>query len=271
MKIDLHNHTRYSDGLYTCRELLEAAEKNHTDIFALTDHDSVLGCEEMKQLADQMGKKVILGMELSTDYHGKSVHIVCLFKKNRIPPFFKNFSLEMIEKRKKRAVEMMKKVEQIYHLKIDLSRLFSESILITRANMRRNLEVCNHLTKEEASFYVSSRSEAYVPSTKLSVEEGVRMARENDCFIILAHPCQLSKEDVEEILKYGFDAIEIRHPSNRENDEAYFQKVAERHHLLISAGSDCHGDQTDAPIGTCTLSGPEFAPIAERIGWNDGD
>ena len=78
MKIDLHNHTNYSDGVCTPKELLELAVKNNVDIFALTDHDSVFGCEEILNLSKNYNTRVILGLELSTDYKGESVNIVCL-------------------------------------------------------------------------------------------------------------------------------------------------------------------------------------------------
>ena len=51
MKIDLHNHTVHSDGVLTSEELLKRAINNKVDVFALTDHDSVFGCDEIEQLS----------------------------------------------------------------------------------------------------------------------------------------------------------------------------------------------------------------------------
>ena len=264
MKVDLHNHTNHSDGVYTPKELLDRAISNKVDIFALTDHDSVFGCEEIAKCA--VGKKVfvIKGMELSTSYQGESVHIVCLFKHNIVPKEMVDFSYANLEKRKARAIQMMQNIHNKYHLKIDLDELLAENEIITRANMLRNIAKHNAMEYKEASFYVSKHSKAYIPSTKLSVEDGLKLARKAGCVAIFAHPCLVQPEYVEEILKYGFDGMEVRYPSSK-NDEKRFQALAEKYHIMISAGSDCHGDSTHADIGTVTLSYEEFLPILRKL------
>lgn len=62
MKIDLHNHTVYSDGILSCEELYERAVSAGVDVFALTDHDTVFGCEEMLLLDGKKKTRVILGL-----------------------------------------------------------------------------------------------------------------------------------------------------------------------------------------------------------------
>ena len=120
MKIDLHNHTFHSDGILSEEELVKRAVLNHVDIFALTDHDSVFGDDEIEKIAKKYGVRVIKGLELSTYYKGESVHVVCLFKNNIIPQQMWDFSRNLKEKRRLRAIEMMNKIHDIYGLKIDL-------------------------------------------------------------------------------------------------------------------------------------------------------
>lgn len=270
MKIDLHNHTKYSDGVNTPLELFESAKENGVSIFALTDHDSVFGCKEILEYDGKDNVKIILGMELSTTYKKKSVHIVCLFKNNIIPDKIMEFSIEMLNKRKDRAIVMMNKIKDIYGLKIDIDKLIKESDIITRANMLRNIAECNNLSLKEASFYVSNKSLAYVPSTKLDTKTGIKFAKDCGCVTILAHPCLLPREMVLEIIQFGVEGIEVKYPSNQGDDEKYFRNLAKKYNLLVSAGSDCHGDSTHAPIGTSTLTLEEFIPLAERIGFNYG-
>ena len=269
MRVDLHNHTIHSDGILTEEELVLRAKMNHVDCFALTDHDSVFGCENIYNIAKKHGINVIKGMELSTYYKGESIHIVCLFKNNIIPKSIYDFSVDFKEKRKQRAILMMEKIKEIYHLNMDIDALIKESEVITRANMLNHLIKYNNLEREVAQKYISNDSKAYIPSTKMSVEDGLKMAREADCFCIFAHPCLVKNQDyVEEILKYGFDGIEVRYPSKK-NDEKKFTKLAKKYNLYISAGSDCHrgnlpdGDHGD--IGTCTLNEEEFEPIKKAL------
>lgn len=270
MRVDLHNHTNHSDGILTEEQLVKRAVLNHVDVFALTDHDSVFGCDEIERIGKLYGVRVIKGMELSTYYKGESVHVVCLFKNNIIPESMWKFSRDLKEKRKKRAIDMMNKIHDIYGMKIDLDKLLKGEV-ITRANMLNNIAECNNIPREEAAKYIKNDSLAYIPSTKLPTEEGVKMAREADCVVIFAHPCLLKHQEyVEEILEYGFDGIEVKYPSAK-NDEKHFRELAKKWHLLPSAGSDCHrgaepdGDHGD--IGTCTLDLEEFKPIAELLNF----
>lgn len=264
MKIDLHNHTNHSDGVYSPKELVEAALKNNVDVFALTDHDSVFGCDEIAKIAKENNIFVIKGMELSTEYKGESIHIVCLFKHNIVPKEMVEFSYSNLERRKERAIEMMNNIHKFYGLNIDIEELLEENEVITRANMLRNVAKHNNLSLEEASFYVSKNSKAYIPSTKMTVEEGLKLAKNSGCITIFAHPCLVKEEYIDEILNYGFDGIEARYPSLKNNEEK-FMSLASKYNLFISAGSDCHGDNTHAMIGTSTLNLEEFLPILKKL------
>ena len=269
MKIDLHNHTTYSDGLLSPKELVQLAKEQGVDCFAITDHDSVFGCDEIVEYAKKASIQVVLGMELSTDYKGHSVHIVCLFPNNIVPQKLIQFSYDKKKERELRAIQMMHRIQEIYHVKIDLDALIAQSGgVITRANMCYNIAQCNQIPETEAAVYISNKSKAYIPSTKLSIQEGLEFVKEAGCITILAHPCLLPREIVEEIISLGFDGIEARYPKNQPHDEEYFKKLAKKHHLFISAGSDFHGDQgtKHAMIGTSTLTSEEFRPILERLG-----
>jgi predicted metal-dependent phosphoesterase TrpH len=159
---------------------------------------------------------------------------------------------------------MMEKIRDIYGLKVDIEGLLNESRIITRANMLRNIARCNNLTNAEAAIYINNDSKAYIPSSKVSVQEGLEIAKKAGCFTILAHPCLSPDYIINDIIGLGFDGIEVRYPSEK-NDEEKFIKLAKEYNLCISAGSDCHGDETHAPIGTATLDYDEFLPIANAL------
>lgn len=266
MKIDLHNHTIHSDGVLTEKELIERAIKNKVDVFALTDHDSVFGCLNIETIAKDYNIKVIKGMELSTYYKGENIHIVCLFKNNYIPEEILKFSYEYKEKRKERAILMLNKIHEIYNLKIDLDKFFNESQeIVTRANMMRHIAKMNDLSYIQALKYIEPSSKAYIPSTKMSVEDGLNLIKRNNGIAILAHPCLIKNQDyVEELLQYGFDGIEVRYPKHMDLEDHY-KEIAKRYNLFISAGSDCHGDSTHADIGSATLNEEEFEPIKKIL------
>ena len=267
MRIDLHNHTIHSDGVLNEEELILRAKKNNVDVFALTDHDSVFGCKRILELSKKYDIKVILGMELSTLYKGEQVHIVCLFKNNNIPDKMLQFSIENKQKRINRAIKMMNNIHDIYGLYINLDEFINSSEIITRANMMRHIAKYNNMTLKEAKKYIMPDSKAFIPSSKITVEEGLKIAKESDAITIFAHPCLIKNQDyVEEILSLGFDGIEVRYPKY-ENMEEKYKKLADKYHLFYSAGSDCHGDETHSDIGTCTLNEDEFMPIAKLLNF----
>ena len=270
MKIDLHNHTIHSDGVLTEKELIERAIKNNVDIFAITDHDSIYGCINIDDIAKNYNIKIIKGMELSTYFKGENIHIICLFKNNIIPNNMIDFSNKFREQRKNRAILMLKKINEIYKLKVDIDLFFKESAeIVTRANMVRHIAKLNNLTLADAKKYCEPQSKAYIPSTKLSIEDGLTLAREENCLTILAHPCLIKNQDyVEEILKYGFDGIEVRYP-NHFDMENHYKDLAKKYNLFISAGSDCHGDSTHADIGTATLNEIEAKPILDYLNFKE--
>lgn len=268
MKIDLHTHSYYSDGLYSPKELIELAKKQQVGCFALTDHDSVFGCDEIQKLAKGSSITVLNGMELSTEYKNKSVHIVCLFPHNEVPKQLVDFSYQKKEERKNRAIQMMNNIHEIYGLKIDIPLLLKESKVITRANMAYQLAKLNDMTLKEVEPFVDKDSKAYIPSTKLDLKEGLKFVKACGCLTILAHPCLLPSQIVEEIASFDIDGIEVYYPKNKVGDEAFFLELAKKHQLLISAGSDFHGDAgtKHAMLGTKTINEQQAKPIFERLG-----
>ena len=76
--IDLHVHSTASDGTLTPSQLVSLAEEKKLKAFALTDHDTTAGLEEALLAAKNSSVEVIPGIELSTTWLGRDVHIVGL-------------------------------------------------------------------------------------------------------------------------------------------------------------------------------------------------
>jgi len=76
--IDLHNHSRISDGLLTPTELVVLAAKNGVTTLALTDHDDVEGLVEARAAAAALGIRLINGVEISVTWGNHTLHILGL-------------------------------------------------------------------------------------------------------------------------------------------------------------------------------------------------
>lgn len=265
MKIDLHNHSNYSDGLYSVKELLDHAKKKGVEILALTDHDSAFGVQEAIEYGKKIGIEVIAGIELSTFYNNESVHIVGLFKNNIVPKEIFDKSIEIKEDRRKRAIKMMELIRDIFHVEVDISELLENNV-ITRGNMYQHILKHNPtLDLAYVNSMVAHSSPAYIEVSKFNTIDGIKFLKENNCIAIYAHPTLNSKKCFIDVLKMGIDGIEYRYPKNKQGEEEYFYNIAKENDLLLSAGSDFHGDLNHAEIGTSTLDYNDYLKIKERL------
>ena len=85
--VDLHVHSRCSDGTLTPSGLVDHAIEKGLSAVALTDHDTVDGLDELMEYAKDKPIEVIPGIEYSTEYNGRDVHIVGLFIDYKAPVF----------------------------------------------------------------------------------------------------------------------------------------------------------------------------------------
>ena len=264
MKADFHSHSTYSDGKSNIYELVKRAKEKGLDAFALTDHDTVFGCDEFAKLQAEFNIILIKGIELSCDYNGETVHVVGLFKNNIISEEMYNFSTIQTEQRKNRSINMDKKIKDIYNVDIDIDLLIKENKIITRKNIVNHLIKHNNLSLEEAKFLGSKRSKAYIPSVKIDLKEGLDLLHRNNALAILAHPCLIDNY-LDEIIKMDFDGIEAKY-ANIKNDYNYFKNIADNRGFFISAGSDYHGDKSHGDIADVYLVDKEVELVLDKLG-----
>jgi 3',5'-nucleoside bisphosphate phosphatase len=89
--------------------------------------------------------------------------------------------------------------------------------------------------------YLGNDSPAYIPSSILSVQEGIDLLRNNNATIVLAHPVFIKKTNIEELLNdFKFDGIEAIYGQNTQQDTDKFIEICKQNKLLITGGSDFH-------------------------------
>ena len=109
--VDLHVHSNKSDGSLSPSDLVLEAKKKGLTAFALTDHDTVDGIDEAMAAAKGSGVTVIPGIELSTEYEGKDIHIVGLFI-DKEQPAFRDKIQEFVDSRILRNQKMCQKLTE---------------------------------------------------------------------------------------------------------------------------------------------------------------
>ena len=86
MKVDLHTHTRASDGTQSPTELVTAAVAAGVDVLGVTDHDTAEGWDEAARAAAAAGLGLVRGMEVSTRLDGRGVHLLAYLPDPTYPP-----------------------------------------------------------------------------------------------------------------------------------------------------------------------------------------
>ncbi len=242
---DFHLHTTASDGRLSPSELVKMAGRRGMDIIAITDHDTVSGIDEALDAGRKIKLKVIPGIELSTLCYGKSVHILGYFKAiSNISPEFKNFLQEMSEYRKKRAKKIVDNLYKFFNIKLDYQSILENAHnIVTRPHIAQAIidSGYNYSFKDIFTNFIGDSCPAYVPTKKLSTEDGVKLLKSLNSVVVLAHPVLIKDVNMETLLKLPFDGIEAIYSMNAPKDTEKFIKYAEKYNKIITAGSDFHG------------------------------
>lgn len=255
MSIDLHVHSNASDGTYTPEELVNYAAEKNLDCFALTDHDTVSGVEKAiaaaaKLSSDNRKITIIPGVELSTAYNKKDVHILGLFVDYKDECFINR----LCQFNTLRAERNNKMCELLKNESIDISmekmkEKFGDTV-ITRAHFARYLLDNGYTSNINEAFkkYLNAGCPCYVPKIKCTPIEAINIIKEAKGFPILAHPLLYNMTDEEldkliaELKGAGLMGIEAVYSLNTGNDEEKLLALAKKHNLLITGGSDFHGN-----------------------------
>lgn len=269
MKADLHMHSIHSDGTFSVEKLVNYSKEKELDVIALTDHDSMNGVLEAVLLGKKLGIKVIPGVELSTYRNGESVHVLGYFN-NDIPQEMLQYSCDIIRKRRERMIKMAKNCMEMYGFKVDLDRLMSINGTITRAHLVRELELSNpeYSREELGTKYLQEDCPAYIPSCKITTEEGIQFLKKLNAMVVIAHPVLLKKNDIKDIIMLGIDGLEGIYPKNKEGDEERFRTLCKEHNLVLTAGSDFHGviDYSHGDLAYNVLEGEDLKLFLDRLG-----
>lgn len=248
--IDLHTHSTESDGTLTPQELMQLARDSGLSAIALTDHDTVGGLSKAKPVAEKLGIELVPGIELSTDYNGTEVHMLGFYIDDTNPAFLKKLQ-EFIDSRNLRN-EKMAFLLQKEGFSVTLEDLYQEypDSVITRAHFARYLVEHNFVKDRDTVFrkYLGDNCRCYVPREKITPFEAIDLIHLGGGLAFFAHPvlCHMNHDRlrffVRDLKASGLTGMEAVYSMNSPGDERNMKKLAQEFHLLISGGSDFHGE-----------------------------
>lgn len=236
---DMHVHTISSDGDMTAKEVVLLAKREGIKVIALTDHDTI----NYKTDFGVDGVRVISGIEFSTLYKGKNVHILGYFVDGNNKEFKEKVESIRVYRREriKKILKMLK--EHGIELTYDEVTNKNPNASFTRMHIARLMVNKGYVksTKEAYDKFVGDDAPCFVPPLKLSVKEAVYYINKAGGISVLAHPGLIEDfDDYEGIIKSGVEGIEVFYPKHNNEQREFFYEFAKKHNLLISGGSDFH-------------------------------
>lgn len=245
-KIDLHSHSNASDGVLSPTALISRAKEQGIEVLALTDHDTVDGIAEAKTAAQQQQITLISGVEISTVWQGKTIHIVGL-DFDETHPAMTELLQRQAQLRYARAVEIGERFK-----KFGLENAFAEAQAltsgeVTRAHYARYLVNIGMVSNEGQAFkrYLSQGKPCYVKANWCDIPTAIEVIHQAGGIAVVAHPMRYQMTNnkirtlIEDFQQWGGDAVEIAGGVDLNQQKMLIQWL-DKLSLSASVGSDFH-------------------------------
>jgi len=249
--IDLHVHSNASDGTFAPAEVVRLAKEGGLKALALTDHDTIDGLAEAVAAGETYGVEVIPGVEVSARCPGGSMHVLGLgidYTNGHLDERLAVLKRARIE----RNPQIIAKLNAL-GVKITLEQVekISGRGQMGRPHIARALMEAGVVRSIQEAFDIFLRNDgkAYVPKFRFPPQEAIAMIRDVQGVPVLAHPFTLNlgsafalKNTLTELKALGLAGIEAIYAEHSPEQEALYLRLARELGLLVTGGSDYHGD-----------------------------
>lgn len=243
--LELHCHTIYSDGTLTPAQLVEMAIGSGVRVLAITDHDTLSGWDEAFTAAADRTIEIVPGLELSTVYHGRSMHILGFYpdRESLQAPL-----QERIAGRYRRAEQILQKLANLGY-PVELPAMES-NMAPGRPHIAAALVQAGYVQTAQEAFdrFLGDEQPAYVEYEKFTAIEGIHLLRSCSAVPVWAHPYLFRGGTVEEILPElvaaGLMGLEVYHPTHSPVQTLRLKELCQQYGLLMTGGSDFHAPKS---------------------------
>lgn len=248
--IDLHVHSTASDGTLTPSEIAVYAKAKGLSAIALTDHDTIDGIDECQVKGLEVGITVIPGIEFSTDFYGKELHILGYYINHHYQPFKEKLE-NLINARNHRNQEMLHKLTEL-GMPLTMEDLLADvqpDTVLTRAHFAKAMLKKGYIKDRNEAFthYIGDGQPAFVPKQSFTAKKCISLIHEAGGLAVLAHPMLYGydKKDITNVLRglknEGLDGVECIYSTHTKNDMVHLLQVCLNLKLFPTGGSDFHG------------------------------
>ena len=276
MRIDLHTHSSASDGTDTPGDLVREAAAAGLDVVALTDHDAMSGWAEAHEVADEVGITLVPGLEISTRFGHRGVHLLGYLPDPTDPALVLELD-RILEGRTARtpAIVAALRGHGIGITEDDVRRESGGSVAAGRphvADALVRLGVVRDRTEAFATL-LSPGQPGYVNRYASALEEMIPLVAGAGGVTVVAHPwgrgsrSVLSAEALAGLKDLGLAGIEVDHQDHSEADRAELRAIAADLDLVVTGSSDHHGlGKVDHDLGVNTTDPEQYERLLSLAG-----
>ena len=267
--VDLHIHTKFSDGACTVEQIIDQASKRGLRSIAITDHDNTDGCAEAIERGLRVGLEVIPATELSAEIEGHDIHVLGYF----VDPDHPRLRLKLGEMKEARIIRAEKIVQNLNRQGIDLR--FETVLKIAGNGAIGRPHIATAMLQEELVYsfkeaferFIGYDSPAYVEKLKMTPAEVFALVREAGGLPVLAHPgVTRVDERIPQFVRDGLAGIEVFHSEHSYAAQRFYTEFCRKNGLLFTGGSDFHSPtQTRAEVGYPKVPYVVVEKLKERL------
>jgi predicted metal-dependent phosphoesterase TrpH len=216
---------------------------------ALTDHDTVDGLAEAVAAGERLGVEIVPGVEISAQCLGGTMHILGLFIEYHDGRLDERLAV-LKQARIERNPQIIKKLNDMgVHITMERVEEISGGGQVGRPHIARALMEAGYVSSIQQAFdtYLRMGGKAYVSKFRFSPDQALAMIREAHGIPVLAHPFTLNlgafalKNRIVELKGLGLAGLEVFYSEHSAEQETLYLKLAQEFDLLVSGGSDFHG------------------------------
>ena len=261
--VDLHAHTDRSDGSLTPEQLVDLACEKGLKALSITDHDSLEGYDAAVDYAVERGLELVCGVELSTSFHGRAIHVLGYFLDQPPGDAFR-WHLDCVQKARRernqrltarlRALGLSIRLEEAEALgRAQTGRPHFAQVLVNKGYVPSYREAFDRYLDESQPGYVERRDP--------SVENVLRWILEAGGLSSWAHPMRFvehegrpAEELFSELAEKDLNAVEAFHGDHTPEQRELLHRAAVQVGLAVTGGSDFHGgEKSKTPLGALNL------------------
>jgi predicted metal-dependent phosphoesterase TrpH len=266
VRIDLHTHSRASDGTQTAEELVRAAAAAGIGVLGLTDHDTTEAWPEAARAAQDVGIDLVRGIEISTKHLGLGAHLLAYLPDPTYPPLTEHLQ-RILDGRSSRVPAMLARLREV-GVDVDISdvrRAADGTAATGRPHVADALVTLGVVPDRSTAFrrYLNPGRPAYVNRYAAPLTEMVRIVDAAGGVSVLAHawgrhgPDSMPESAITELARLGLAGLEVDHQDHSPADRERLRMIARRLGLVVTGSSDHHGlGKHDHELG-CHTTAPE--------------